>query len=85
MNLVDLVKHAVDKNLFHSVENYITFCSRYLEYVETGLQARIISQNENHYQFFQYREDGSYNITRPINSLLMYDAENFGNAVTLPL
>lgn len=80
MNLIDLVEHTVNKDLFHSVENYITFCTRYLEYVETGLQARIISQNENHYQFFQYREDGSYNITRPINSLLMYDAESFGNA-----
>jgi len=80
MNLIDLVEHAVNKDLFHTVENYITFCARYLEYVETGLQARIISQNENHYQFFQYREDGSYNITRPLNSLLMYDAEGFENA-----
>lgn len=80
MNLTDLVAHAVNKDLFHTVENYITFCTRYLEYVETGLQARIISQNENHYQFFQYKEDGSYNITRPINSLLMYDAESFGNS-----
>ncbi|MDP1615638.1 MAG: hypothetical protein Q8L68_07550 [Methylococcales bacterium] len=80
MNLTDLVAHATDKERFHTVDNYITFCARYLEYVETGLQARIVSQNESHYQFFQYRQDGSFNITRPLNSRLMYDADSFTNA-----
>ncbi len=37
----------------------------------------IVSRNENHYQFFQYRQDGTYNITRPINSNLMYNFEEF--------
>lgn len=41
MNLTDLVAHATDKEQFHTVENYLTFCTRYLEYIETGLQARI--------------------------------------------
>lgn len=59
------------------------FCTRYLQFIETGLQARIISQNENHYQFFQYRQDGNFNVTRPLNSHLMYDAENFQNAEEL--
>lgn len=80
MSISDLVANATDKNWFHTVDNYITFCARYLEYVETGLQARIVSQNESHYQFFQYRQDGSFNITRPLNSRLMYDAETFINA-----
>ncbi len=80
MTLKKLVKHAVNKERFSTVDNYITFCARYLEFADTGLQARIISQNENHYQFFQYRVDGSYNITRPLNSRLMYDAESFENA-----
>jgi hypothetical protein len=31
------------------------------------------SQNENHYRFYQYKENGNFNITRPINSKLMYD------------
>ncbi|WP_334472296.1 hypothetical protein [Arsenophonus sp. PmNCSU2021_1] len=39
-----------------------------------------MSQNEVHYQFFQYREDGSFNITRQLNSSLMYDAEGFAKA-----
>lgn len=80
MNLTDLVAHATDKGRFHSLNNYITFCTRYLEYIETGLQARIVSQNESHYQFFQYRQDGSFNITRPLNSRLMYNAGTFAAA-----
>lgn len=81
MTLANLVSHATDKNRFHTIDNYITFCAKYLEFVETGLQARIISQNESHYQFFQYQKDGSFNITRPLNSRLMYDAESFSNGV----
>lgn len=68
MSLSLLVNHAVDKTNFQTVKNYIEFCARYLEFVETNLQARIISQNESHYQFFQYKEDGGFNITRPLNS-----------------
>lgn len=80
MNFYDLVNHATNKERFHTVEQYIEFCTRYLEYIDTGLQARIVSQNESHYQFFQYREEGNFNITRPLNSRLMYDAEEFGQA-----
>ena len=81
MSLEDLVNHATDKERFHTVENYIEFCSRYLDFVDTGLQARIVSQNESHYQFFQYRQEGSFNITRPLNSRLMFDAEGFALGV----
>lgn len=80
MTLSDLVRHAADKERFHNVKQYIDFCARYLEYIDTGLQARIVSQNESHYQFFQYRQEGSFNITRPINSRLMYDAQDFTQA-----
>jgi hypothetical protein len=80
MILTDLVNHACDKRRFRTLENYISFCARYLEYIETGLQARIVSQNEKHYQFFQYREEGGFNITRPLNSRLLYHAEAFTNA-----
>jgi len=80
MSLADLVNHAVDKERFHTLDDYIAFCALYLEFAivgDNGLQAQIVSQNEGHYQFFQYREDGSHNITRPINTRLMYTAENF--------
>jgi hypothetical protein len=82
MSLSDLVAHATDKHRFNNIDDYITFCTRYLDYIETGLQARIVSQNELHYQFFQYNQSGSFNITRPLNSLLMYDANSFSNAAT---
>ncbi|HRC72836.1 MAG TPA: hypothetical protein PK880_09905 [Candidatus Competibacter sp.] len=77
MTLTDLVNLATDKSRFYKLDSYVTFCAMYLEYIETGLQARIVSQNESHYQFFQYRQEGSYNITRPLNSRLMYNAELF--------
>ncbi|MGZ8249084.1 hypothetical protein [Methylomagnum sp.] len=80
MTLSDLVIHATDKRRFLTVKDYVEFCARYLEYIETGLQARIISQNENHYQFFQYRQDGHFNITRPLNSRLMYSTDSFESA-----
>jgi hypothetical protein len=81
VNLSDLVDYATNKERFRSVNDYIDFCARYLEFVETGLQAKIVSQNESHYQFFQYRKEGSFNITRPLNSRLMHDAETFSKAV----
>lgn len=80
MSLVSLVDHATDKARFQTIQNYIDFCKEYLRFIETGLQARIVSQNENHYQFYQYQDDGHYNITRPINASLMYKASSFDTA-----
>lgn len=76
MSLPDLMSIALNKKNFLSVEDYIEFSERYLEYVEDGLQAVIVSQNENNYRFFQYKEEGYFSITRPINSNLMYTAED---------
>jgi hypothetical protein len=55
MILTDLVNHATDKTRFESVEDYINFCVRYLEYIDTGLQIRIVSQNKIHYQLLRSR------------------------------
>lgn len=60
MSLTDLVNHATDKKRFQNIQDYINFCNSYLKFIETGLQARIVSQNENHYQFYQYKTDGYY-------------------------
>lgn len=76
MNLSQLVKTATDKRNFLSVADYINFCKNYLEFTATGLQAVIISQNENQYRFHQYKEEGFYNVSRPINSTLMYSTED---------
>lgn len=74
MNLNEIVNFAATKSNFTSVLDYVSFCQKYLEFVASkGLQATIISQNENHYRFYQYKEDGHFNISRPINSNLMYE------------
>ena len=81
MKLDSLMDQAIDKTRFLTLKDYIEFSYRYLDYVESGeLQARIISQNESNYQFFQYRTNG-YPISRPINSNLMYNADSFSAAV----
>ena len=77
MTLKKLVSKARDKSNFGSLKGYIEFCSEYLEYISENLQATIVSQNENHYRFYQYKREGNFQITRPINSNLMYDAKSF--------
>ncbi len=80
MNLHELVAVAKDKNNFITIENYADFCHNYLEFIFDGLQAVIVSRNENNYQFFQYKEDGAFTVTRPINSSLMLSAQEFDQA-----
>lgn len=77
MTLNQLVEWAKDKTRFQSMSDYSTFCEEYLTFIYNGLQAVIVSQNENHYRFFQYREDGNFNVSRPINSNLLISIEEF--------
>lgn len=74
MSLQELVITAANKSNFNSLVDYIQFCQRYLDFIATDLQAVIVSQNEPNYRFFQYGEEANFNITRPINSNLMYTA-----------
>ena len=77
MNLEQLVDHASDKTRFGQIRDYIDFCRHYLQFALDGLQAVVVSRNETHYRFYQYRHDGHYNITRPINSNIMISANDF--------
>ncbi len=77
MTLKQLVNKAKDKHNFVDLKAYIIFCDEYLNYISDNLQATIVSQNENHYRFYQYKKEGDFQITRPINSNLMYDAKSF--------
>ncbi len=74
MNISDLTAIASNKRNFYKIEDFIDFSKQYLEFAAEGLQAVIVSQNENHYRFFQSKEEGNFNITRPLNSRLMYSA-----------
>lgn len=77
MKLNKLVDMALNKDNFLTIEDYMEFPKHYLEFIKNNLQAVIVSKNEHHYQFFQYKSDGTYNVTRPINSNLLYSFEEF--------
>ena len=77
MKLSELVEIVSDKERFLKIPDYADFALRYLEFIKTNLQAVIVSRNEHHYRFFQYKEDGTFNVTRPINSNLMLGLEEF--------
>lgn len=77
MSLSQLVKRASDKTKFEQLESYYNFCREYLIFTLNGLQAVIVSRNETHYRFYQYKQNGHYNVTRPINSNIMITAEDF--------
>jgi hypothetical protein len=77
MKLQKIVKLATDKGNFTDLNGYYKFCLIYLEYISANIQAVIVSQNENHYNFYQYGKEGNYQITRPVNSSLMYNIESF--------
>jgi hypothetical protein len=80
MNLNQLLNKAKDKSNFSDLKAFVKFSDEYLNYISDHLQAIIVAQNENHYQFFQYKKEGNFQITRPINSKLMYDAQEFAIA-----
>jgi hypothetical protein len=46
MSLSDLVNHATNKERFHTVEQYIDFCARYLEYIDTELRAHRVAERK---------------------------------------
>ncbi len=75
MMLEQLVEFASDKKNFTRIEHYIGFAERFLEFTQDGLQAVVVCQNETNYRFWQYSEEGHYNLTRPLNSDLMYTAD----------
>ena len=83
MNLERLVSIACDKDYFRDIDRYCDFAKAYLEFIKDNLQAVIVSRNENNYQFFQYKDDGTYNVTRPINSRLMYSLEEMETVIDL--
>src|SRR6266702_4140214 len=80
MNIKKIVAKALDKGNFKTLQGYIDFAQHFLDFIAEHLQAVIISQNENHYQFYQYDKHGNFQITRPINSNLMYKSDTFSVA-----
>jgi len=75
--LWEIMSWVSQKERFTKIEDYIEFSKYYLEFISTELQAEIIAQNENNYRFFQYRRDGEYNITRPVNGDLFLELSDY--------
>lgn len=77
--LWELMSWVSDKQRFETIVDYVEFAKYYLEFIETELQAKLVAKNENNYCFFQYRRDGEYNITRPVNSELFFKLAEYEN------
>ena len=84
MTLRQLVDFARHKENFQSLDAYLCFARRYLAFADNSdnLQAVIVSQNEEQYRFYQYKKDGHFNITRPINSNLMLSGDRSDSLVS---
>lgn len=75
--LWEIMSWVSQKERFAKREDYIEFSKYYLEFISVELQAEIIAQNENNYCFFQYKRDGEYNITRPVNGDLFLSLSDY--------
>src|SRR5882762_6847392 len=73
MKLDGLVKTASNKENFTELRHYVEFCLEFLEFIGTrgAIQAEIVSRNETHYRFIQFK-NAEFSITRPLNSNLLY-------------
>ena len=76
-----MLETACDKSCFNNLEDFFKFSRDFLEFIETGLQARIIAQNETNYMFFQYKKDGRFNISRPLNADLFLTADSYSKSI----
>ena len=77
--LWEIMSWVSQKERFDTIEDYVEFSKYYLEFISKELQAEIVAQNENNYRFFQYKRDGEYNITRPVNGDLFLSLTTYGD------
>jgi len=75
----ELTSFVTSKKHFVTLKEYRDFAIEFLDFLEQGLQATIICQNEHNYKFFQFREECDYNISRPVNEDLFVKRSEFAN------
>lgn len=77
MEIKTLCDIACHKENFTTIQEYIDFCKRYIDFIADtrNFEARITSQNEHNYKFYQYKAEASFNVTRPINADLFLHAD----------
>jgi len=73
MTLDGLVRQASNKGNFTELRHYVEFCKQFLDFIGTrgAIQAEIVSRNETHYRFIQFK-NAEFSISRPLNSNLFY-------------
>lgn len=73
MTLDHLVQQASAKGNFTELKHYADFCRQFLDFIGTpgAIQAEIVSRNEPHYRFIQFK-NAEFSISRPLNSHLFY-------------
>ncbi|MEI6786455.1 MAG: hypothetical protein WCQ21_36730, partial [Verrucomicrobiota bacterium] len=79
----ELVKVASRKENFREIAHYVEFCRTFLDFIATpgNLQAEIVSRNETQYRFLQFKADGSFSVTRPLNYNLLYSSKEAAVAI----
>jgi hypothetical protein len=77
MTLDDLVLTASRKENFTQLQDYLAFCREFLDFIERpgAIQAEIVSRNENHYRFIQFK-NADFTVSRPSNSKLLYKSKD---------
>ena len=79
-----LAEFATDKTNFLELAGYESFAERFAEFRGTGaLQAEIVARDTPQYRFFQFGEDAAFQFTRPVNTDLFHDADQFHDAQML--
>lgn len=80
MRLGSLVKTASNKENFTELEHYVEFCREFLAFIAVpgAIQAEIVSRNENHYRFIQFKNP-EFSVSRPLNSKLLYTSKGARN------
>lgn len=79
--LADLQASVQDRLAFHSLNDYVTLCTTFLEYIQRISPTRIVAPSHHNYIFYQYDESYSHRITRPLNSdLFLEDVRIFRTA-----
>jgi len=83
MTLKELVRVASNKENFTDLKQYAEFCRAWLDFIGRpgNLQAEIVSRNETQYRFLQFKGDGSFNVTRPLNYNLLYGSKQANAAI----
>ncbi|MGG3191567.1 hypothetical protein ABEP42_26565 [Priestia megaterium] len=75
--LADFLSHVRDKEKFTDLGHYMDFGYNALKYIEDSSPRVIQACNRENYSFFQLGQEAHNQLTRPFNSNLLYNSEEF--------